>query len=168
MDELWVADTSSIVEVRRIVRRQDQDGVFRALSQLVNDDVLIYPVQVVKELERYKGGGSGQDRPYEWVKENQEHATRHGTDFESLKAILEHPQVRQIVDPDKIGVEEADPYVLELAARFRETYAVTVLTEEIRDKPAKLSMNTACGLLRLVPLRMGAFLVQQGIWQGSE
>lgn len=167
MDELSVADTSSIIAVRRIVNTRHQDRVFKALSKLVNDDVLIYPVEVVKELERYTGNVSRHDRPYQWVKMNQARATRHGTDYESLKAILEHPQVRRIVDPDKTGVDEADPYVLELAYRFRETHAVTVLTEEIRDKPAKLSMNTACGLLRLVPLRMEAFLVQQGIWSGS-
>jgi hypothetical protein len=41
---------------------------------------------------------------------------------------------------------------------------VGILTEERNDQATKLSMNTACGLLGLVCLRMRAFLHQEGIW----
>ena len=122
-------------------------------------------MEVVKELERNSNPNSAEpDRPCEWAKSNRELATRHGTDYAALKQILSHPQVRRVVDQDKIGVEEADPYVLALAYKLRETHNVTVLTEETRDRPDKLSMNTACGLLKLVSLRMEAFLEDRGIW----
>jgi hypothetical protein len=37
-------------------------------------------------------------------------------------------------------------------------------TEERKDRPGKMSLNTACGLLRLYCLSMEPFLAQQGIW----
>lgn len=82
-----------------------------------------------------------------------------------VKEILAHPQVSRVVDPDKAGVEEADPYVLALAVYLkREGYDVTVLTEETKNRPDKLSMNTACGLLRLWCLSIEPFLVERNIW----
>ena len=129
------------------------------------NDALVYPSQVVDELERYLDTSSGNpDLPYQWAKRNQAHATRHGPQFEKVREVLAHPQVRNIVDPDKAGVEEADLYVLGLPMYLKDQGEVTVITEERRDRPGKLSINTACGLLRLYCLSMEPFLAQQGIW----
>ncbi len=168
MNEIWVLDTSSILEVRRRIPKEKQDGVFSDLTKLVKSDTLVFPIQVFKELERFSlsnANAKSKDLPFEWTKLNKERATRHNIDYQKLRIILQHPQVSKIVDPDKIGgEEEADPYVLCLAYQLLETHGITVLTEEVKDRPDKISMNTACGLLRLVPLRMMAFLGQQGIW----
>lgn len=108
---------------------------------------------------------SDPDPIYRWAKKNQAKATRHGVQFGMVKEILAHPQVSRVVDPDKAGVEEADPYVLALAVYLkREGYDVTVLTEETKNRPDKLSMNTACGLLRLWCLSIEPFLVERNIW----
>lgn len=161
-----VIDTSSIIEVRRIVPKPEQKRVFQALSGLVDKGQLVYPIEVVAELERYSDPNStNPDLPYKWTKENQRVATKHGPQLSHLKNILSHPQVRLIVDPDKTGVEEADPYVLALAAYLQEKgYEITVITQETKDRPDKLSMGTACGLLRLPRLPLAAYLVQQKIW----
>jgi len=161
----WVIDTSSIIAVRRLVPRTDQPVVFGKLDALVTSDSLVYPTQVVEELERYSDTSSGTpDLPLLWAKRNQLRATRHGPQFEKVREVLAHPQVRNILDPDKIGVEEADPYVLGLAMFLKDQGEVTVITEERRDRPGKMSINTACGLLRLYCLSMEPFLAQQGIW----
>ncbi len=65
-------------------------------------------------------------------------------------------KVPDVLDKDKAsGADEADPYVLALALRLKTMgHEVTVVSEERKDKPDKMSINTACGLLRLycVPL----------------
>jgi Domain of unknown function (DUF4411) len=161
----WVIDTSSIIEVRRFVPRTDQPTVFGRLDVLVISDSLVYPAQVVDELERYSDASSNNpDLPFQWAKRNQVRASRHGPQFEKVREVLAHPQVRNILDPEKTGVEEADAYVLGLAMHLKDQGEVTVITEERRDRPDKLSMNTACGLLRLYCLSMKPFLAQQGIW----
>jgi hypothetical protein len=74
-------------------------------------------------------------------------------------------RVRELLSlvPDVIDkesqVEEADPYVLALALEIRAGgQKVVVVTEERRDRPDKLSMNTACGLLRVPCLPVQALL----------
>lgn len=160
-----VIDTSSIIQVRRIIQKKDQKMVFAALTKIVQQGRLVYPVEVVSELERYTNNDSANpDLPYVWAKNNKKAATANGSQFEQLRAILAHPQVRRIMDPDKTGIDEADPHVLALAMRLKETgYDVTVLTEEIKDRPDKLSMGTACGHLKLYRLPIEAFLVQEGL-----
>ena len=55
--------------------------------------------------------------------------------------------------------EEADPYVLGLAVEIRAGgQKIVVVTEERKDRPDKLSMNTACGMLRLPCLPVEALL----------
>ncbi|MBU6435571.1 MAG: DUF4411 family protein, partial [Nitrospirae bacterium] len=84
--------------------------------------------------------------------------------LETVRAVL--AEVPEILDPDKDGVEEADPYVLALAMRLQnEGYQVTILTEERKDRPDKMSMNTACGVLRIPCLPVETFLSRNGIWR---
>jgi hypothetical protein len=49
---VWVIDTSSIVEVRRAVTIVVRKKTFAGLTQLVNDQRLVYPPEVLDELER--------------------------------------------------------------------------------------------------------------------
>jgi hypothetical protein len=70
-----------------------------------------------------------------------------------------------VIDPDKSGEDEADPHVLALSLYLSdEGFAVTVVTEDRKDRPDKISLNTACGLLRLPCLPLRIFLRRLGIW----
>ena len=89
---------------------------------------------------------------------------RNATAIQKVREVLAHPQVRNVLDPDKTGVDEADPYVLGLAVFLKDQGEVTIITEERKDRPGKMSLNTACGLLRLYCLSMEPFLAQQKIW----
>ena len=164
-NRVWVIDTSSILEVRRKLPRPHQQTVYSKLDGCVNDGILVYPKHVLGELER-AANDKATDLPYQWTKRNEARATRFGSLFDEVKKVL--AQVPKIIDPDKLGVEEADPYVLALATYLAsQGNIVTVVTEERKDRPDKMSMNTACGLLGLLCLPMSAFLAQQGIWPQS-
>lgn len=71
-------------------------------------------------------------------------------------------QIRRIFSPD-----EADPHVLALAYHLKKRGSLaTVLTEETRNRPDKLSMSSACGLLRIYCLPIEPYLREQGLWLG--
>jgi hypothetical protein len=150
--EVWVIDTSSILQVRREQSlHRLRHKVFTGLTQHVTEGSLVFPQEVYGELER--GNGSlplgTQDDPFDWAKTNRETATRHGTNFVAVQRAL--AKVPTVLDADKTGgADEADPYVLGLALHLKEAgHEVTVVSEERKDRPDKTSLNTACGLLRL-------------------
>lgn len=124
MPIVWVLDTSSITEVRRPalqIPQSEHVRVYRALGELVGGGALVFPKQVREELERQHptlAAKGHADLPYEWAKRHAERATRHGTDYDALREILAVEGVAELLDPDKPGVEDADPYVLALAQRL--------------------------------------------------
>ena len=85
--------------------------VFSKLSQLVSQGRLVFPRQVLDELER-GADPSGLDQQYLWAKRNQAAAAcAQAPSLDSVKGVL--AVVPRVLDPDKdTGVEEADPYVL--------------------------------------------------------
>ncbi len=166
-EEIWVIDTCSVIQIRRIFSPAQQRVVYQALTGKVEAGVLVYPKQVADELERYKHPEKP-DPPFEWTKKNEAAATRFGLVHEELREILAHPQVRNVFDPNKsTGADEADPHVLALAYYLKKLgHIPTVLTEETRNRPDKLSMTSACGLLRIYSLPIEPFLREQGLWPG--
>ena len=77
--------------------------------------------------------------------------------LETVKAVLK--DVPDVLDPD-IPHEQADPYVLALALDHQGLglYPVTVVTDDRRDKPTKLSLATAAGVLRVPTVPLHAFV----------
>lgn len=162
--EVWVIDTCSVIHVRRIVQTGRQPAVYNKLTEMVEAGSLVFPTQVFDELHRNAGSGK-EDRPFDWAKRNKAQACTHGTDYQ--KAALVLSEVPEVLDPDKpSGQDEADPYVLALALQLQEDgMDVTVITEERNDKPKKLSLNTACGLLKIPCVPIAPFLGRRGIWK---
>lgn len=163
--EIWVLDTSSVIEIKQVAPKQDWKAIFQDLSQLVSSGNLVYPKQVIAELD----AGSlsrGYDRPFEWAKKNGQKATRHGNLFEELAVVMNHQTASRVCDPNKaFGPEEADPYVLALALHLKQTgRTVTVLAEESKSTPHKLAINQACGALKLYAMKVEVFLVERGIY----
>jgi len=163
--EIWVIDTSSIIEIKQVAPKPDWKAIFQDLTKLVTQDALVYPKQVVDELKAGKLT-RGYDRPYEWAKSNAQHAARHGPLFDELRAIMNHQTASRVVDPNKaFGVDEADPYVLALALHLKKDgHSVTVVTEESRSTPQKLSISQACGALRLYAMKVEVFLTDRNIY----
>lgn len=166
-DPIWVIDTSSIIQVRRLVGLDDRQkkAIYEQLSARVTAGSLIFPKKVLEELERSKLPKQT-DRAYEWARKHEKQACRYGELFDELREILARPQIDRIFDPNKsTGADEADPHVLALANHLKKQGAdVTVITEESKSRPDKLSLHAACALLRIIALPLEPFLREQGLW----
>lgn len=172
MAKLWVIDTSSILEIRRPnplkIPKARQPAVYTALTALVDEGVLVYPKQVLDELERQTAviAATGErDLPYEWAKQNAEMACRFDVEHAKLREVLAVDGVEDLLDPDKPGVEPADPYVLALAHQLRDEYEPSVITEDRKNAPDKIGLASAVGLLHLPVVPIRAFLLTRKIWR---
>ena len=136
--------------------------MFGSMSALVTDGRLMYPKQVVDELERAADLHSP-DSQYLWAKQNEAKAIDQAPSLEEVKKVL--ASVPTVLDPDKdTGAEEADPYLLAVAVRLRaESKDARVITEETKDTPRKMSLRTAAGLLGIPSVPLTAFLGFEGI-----
>ncbi len=154
---IWVIDTSSVAEIRRSIENSKKDNVFARMDALVEEGRLVFPKEVVGELERGADPYSP-DPQYKWAKRHEIKATGHQPSLAEVKDALR--EVPRVLDPDKdIGVEEADPYVLAMAVRIRaEGKDARIVTEETRDIPRKTSLRTAAGLLGVPSVPLKAFL----------
>ncbi|HLF77560.1 MAG TPA: DUF4411 family protein [Dehalococcoidia bacterium] len=155
----WVIDTSSLIAVRSLFSRGDQSAIMDGLSNLVTEGRVVFPREVVTELERYEG----KDVPaLVWAKTHQGLATQKQPSFDSVREVLE--QVPEVVDPDKEGVEEADPYVLAMAREMlNDGVDVRVVTEEFKTTNAKMNLGSAAGFLRIPSVSIKAMLKFEGI-----
>jgi uncharacterized protein DUF4411 len=160
--EVWVIDTSSVTEVRRKVPRPEQPAVYRELEMLARQGHLVFPAQVLNELRRAHDK-KRQDLPLEWAERVEGDAISNPS-LETVKNDV-LAKVPEVLDPDKAGgPEEADPYILARAVELRrDGRNVTVITQEKTDKPGKLSLSTAAGLLLIPAVTMIPFLKSQGI-----
>ena len=132
----------------------DWRSAFDLLTALAASGKLVFPVEVLNELKRWAAETS-KDLPFQWAKQNAS-AARRTASLERVREVLS--VVSDVLDKES-QVEEADPYVLALALEIRAGgQKVVVVTEERKDRPDKLSMNTACGLLRVPCLPVEALL----------
>jgi hypothetical protein len=154
---VWIIDTSSIAQVRRSVANARKSDVFDQMGKLVDIDRLVFPAQVVEELDR-AADPSSPDQQYLWAKKHKTRAAQNSPTLDKVKEVLS--AVPNVLDPDKdTGAEEADPYILAMALHLRETGVdARIVTEEVRDYPRKMSLNTAAGLLGIPSVNLMAFL----------
>ena len=164
-DEAWVIDTSSVIAVTEgLIPRPQMPRVYARLGALVEKGSLFFPRQVYDELDRYSNPNATQpDLPYEWARQHLEQATRLGTDYGLVKMVL--AAVPDVLDKDKArGVEEADPYVLALALQLVDSgHSTRIITQERHDRPDRMSMTTAGGILNIPCIPLDAFLRLMGI-----
>ena len=151
---VWVVDTSSIIEIRRYVPNAQRRQLFSRLSGLASEGRLKFPKQVIEELRRAVSPDT-QDPLLEWTERVESEACPTEPAYAKVSEVL--GQVPDILDPNKdSGADEADPYVLALAADLREQgLDARIVTQETKDSPRKTSLNTAAGVLGIpsVPLR---------------
>jgi hypothetical protein len=160
---VWVIDTSSIIAVRRDVTVAVRKNAFAKLTQLVNNGRLVFPPEVLDELER-NTDPKNPDEQYQWCNDNAAKAyALESCDHDDVKAVL--ADVPTVLDPEKeSGVEEADPYVLALAQKLRAAGVdARVVTQESKDTPLKMSMSTAAGVLGIPCVPLKAFLAAEKI-----
>lgn len=150
---LAVLDTSAAIKVKEIYPAvADQHKVFQRFTQLVKQQQMTFTRQVVDELLRFAEG----DLPALWITSAQKyHKFKDDPPAEALKTVLKlasdkyFGHTRTVVDPQKTH-EDADPYVLAHALALQEEgHKVIVVTNDRFDTSIRLSMLTACKILKL-------------------
>src|SRR3989304_2996915 len=116
--EVYVVDSSSVAEVRRIMSdhsTEDLVAVFDGLTRLVENGLLVFPREVYDELESgQRSIKKGIDHVFEWAKACRDEAVPEDLFFECVREVLR--MTPDLVDQDKVvGPDEADPYVVGLA-----------------------------------------------------
>jgi hypothetical protein len=157
--EVWIIDSSSIIAVREQVSRVHERKVFNALSSLAAASRLCWPPEVTQEVETALIA----DSAVAWVRALRVPGERTAK-LETVKSVLQKAPL--LVDPDATR-EQADPYVVALALEIAsdDFFAplATIITEDRRDKPTKLSLATAAGLHGIPTIPLRAFLSSQRI-----
>ena len=163
---IWVVDTSAVIEIKSFIRRDQRSRVFDAFRALVHEGRLKFPSQVVHELKR-DVEGLPPDQACTWALTVETAACDVAASYDEVKAVL--ATVPDVLDSAKeSGVDEADPYVLALAARLREEgHDARVVVQEVKDTPKKLSLNTACGILGIPSVPLLGLLRAEGISTGA-
>jgi hypothetical protein len=158
-----------LIEIKQVVPRASLKPVLSELTRLVSQSCLVYPKEVVKELEEGKNKHKP-DAPYEWAKSNQNYAAPPESLFPDVAELLRKwPQLGAVLDSNKTdGPEEADLYVLALALRHKASRPhVLVVTEESKQRPDRMPLSVACGVVRIPSYTMKAFLQDRKIWPAS-
>ena len=170
---LWVIDTGSIIEIRRGVPTVVRGKVLAELDGRAATGHLIYPPEVVGELERaaeeIKSKGQP-DLPLAWARKHEENGTRYGHLLDEARRVL--ARIPTLIDPDKIsidGTDDADPHVVALALFVQaEGHEVRIITEDITTTPKKTTLTDAAGIFGIGCVRFRTFLISEAIWDGRE
>jgi hypothetical protein len=138
--DVFVVDTSSIIEVRqKIMAQQTMErvtAVYGKLIMLAQRGVLRFPKGVVEEIMvGATKAARGPDPACSWATACDRLAVpNHDVIMEAKEVLAEVPD---LLDVSKTSTtDEADPYVVGLALKLsREGDTITVITEETRDSP---------------------------------
>ena len=165
-DVIWVIDTSSVINVKELVKKTGRKKVFDALAELCVQGRLVFPQEVLDELENGARRGM-EDLPLKWARENKQFGYTLGPCSEQLHKVMNDPVAKLTPDPrqDK-GADDADPHVLATALEVvsKGSQAV-VVTQESKKSPPQVPLNVAAGSLNLPSINLYALLTKIGIWE---
>ena len=113
--EIFVIDTSSLINVKETINPSKRVYVFDKLTELCQQGRLVFPNEVFKELQA--GVKSGRrDLPFEWARDNRSMGCRLGHCHVELNSVMSHSVAKLTSDPDQISdPDDADPHVLATA-----------------------------------------------------
>jgi hypothetical protein len=170
---IWVIDTGSLIEIRRGVPKPVRQKVIAELDSRARTGHIIYPPELIGELERAAGEIKSKghpDLPLAWAKKHEANGTRYGHLFDGARTVL--ARIPNLIDPDKVsidGTDDADPHVIALALHVQsEGHEVRIITEDITTTPRKTALTDAAGLFGIGCVRFRTFLISEAIWDGRE
>ena len=166
-DTIWVIDTSSIIAVKEFIQTKNfQIEVFGELTSLCERECLVYPPEVVTELEEGIKEGSP-DRPLLWARQNRAKGCRLGRCYDHLKSVMNHAVAQLTPDPNKThGKDDADPHVLATALEVAATGSrAVIITQESRKPYPTIPLNVAAGALGFPSINLYAFLIEIEVWK---
>ena len=159
-DWVFVLDTSSIIQIKRIIPAREQWELAKNMERMVEKGSIVFPRQVTREIS----GQKHTDLPEAWVHgvDSKIENSHREADPEYLEEVMD--KARAVVEYDAEG-DPADPYILALALQMRkEGKQVWVVTEDVEDRlPSKISIRTACRRLGLPMMQIEEFVEETGL-----
>jgi len=139
-----------------------RSNVIKHLNGMVANGGLVYPSQVLGELERYANPQAlAADIPYQWAKSCEAIACYPDLLLTEAKAIL--AAHKDLIDPAKTGKDPADPYVIALAQKLKGNgHDARIVTNDTRQIQNKVSVAAVAGLLGVASTVLRLFLRGQG------
>ena len=163
--EVWVIDTSSLIHVKELIHPNHRQAVLASLTQLCDENRLLYPQEVLDELKN--GAKRGRpDPPLTWAKLNKRKGCRLGRCYKQLAVVMNDQVASLTADPDQTsGEDDADPHVLATALKVLELgSSPVVVTQESRKAPPQVPLNVAAGSLGLPSINLYALLLAIDVW----
>jgi len=151
--------------VKERYTRQVGDRLYRGLRSRALCGEIVFPLAVLRELKE----GNDPDlpnKPLKWAEEVAAIACHRQPLDEAVAAMFTaFPAVGRVLDVEKDeGPDEADPYVLAYALTLADAgRRVTVVTEEKRNRPDKMAMKDACGILDIPAMSVDTYLRMKGL-----
>lgn len=163
--DVWVVDTSSIINVKELIKPKHRLSVFLALTNELFNGRLVFPREVVHELSNGVKDGKS-DSPLVWAKQSSRLGCRLGPCFDKLTKVMNNPTARLTSDPNQTtGADDADPHVLATALEVVALGGTAiVVTQESRKHPPQVPLNVAAGSLGLPSINLYALLIGIGAW----
>ncbi len=162
----WVFDTSSLINVKELIKPAYRAYVLDALAHRCQTGHVLFPPEVVDELNNGIKRGRP-DAPLWWAKANRQQGCRLGRCYDELVAVMNHAVAKLTADPDQTGGEDdADPHVLATALKVASRGGEPiVVTQESRKSFPQVPLNVAAGSLGLPSVTLYAGLISMGVWQ---
>jgi hypothetical protein len=155
-----VLDTSTLIDIKDLVKVDDQWELFTYMTELVKQGRLVFPKQVHREMT----SGKHPDGPGVWCGGAKPHIKTDQPSDETMTAVFQVPAVARLVDVNSdLDYEEADPYVAamawELAQQDNPPLEVVVATSDCVDRlPRKGALTTACDALSITHWTSATFI----------
>ena len=153
-----VLDTSSLIQIKTLVRIDRQWDLFQHLQAMVDQAELAMPRQVIKEV----GEVAHPDAPGVWARGMRDRL-QHTLDVDPiyLKQVMQ--AAPKIIEANQQH-DVADPYVVALALELTAAglVAVVVTNDLVDHLPQKIALSTACDRLKVPHISCEEFLKQIG------
>ena len=155
--DVWILDTSCLVEAKLAVSVADQWKAFKLLEDKVRSGEIAMPRHVIREISEI----DHPDLPGAWapgVRDVQLHPL--DPSWDCVQRVM--AEAGDVVDPNKTK-EDADPYVIALALHLQgDGLGVSVVTEDCVDR-SRIAVTTACDRLSIPHCSTREFLNELGI-----
>jgi Domain of unknown function (DUF4411) len=148
---LYVVDTAALLSIQN--GRPDSANCFLGMTDLVNESRLCFPTEVVEELERL----AKEEGALVWAKTAASSRCHKGAQYNYVAWVLE--TCEDIVDKSaQASQEPAVPYVAAQALELKtEKFDVSIVTEDILEKPTRMCLRQACEDLEIPHMRIQKF-----------
>lgn len=141
---VWLLDSSSIINLKRLIPKGDQWDAFKALEEKVHDGTIAFPRHVIREVSEI----DHPDVPGVWVHAMRTHV-QYGIDPDDDYVREVMNVAGDVVETNSL-TDEADPYLLAMALELRRRMTVKIVTDDVVDRmPLRIAISTACGRLAI-------------------